>query len=404
MPPRNRRTLLVRTSGFPSGTSSDAIFKLMVEKFGADELDAVQFCPGGLVRVTFLREGTKAEFEEAGSVLLGDVRCEITRTISTFALVFGFPAEGSLDSVISVLQKFGEVKSIDHQQWVGHSIKTGTLRVRIIRRSTHIPRFLSIDGIRCKVWYREQPLRCDICSGPHKVASCPMRGKCMKCHKEGHIRRDCPVIWRTTPASSPVDSSDPVDPTPAEASTHDLEDSSSSGGSSDDESQGSVELGSESDLRDNELSSITDVSTVFSPSDLGQGEKGVHPRVGAESCPLPLSSSEDDITEVSNSALEGDAEEVCPPAASDAVPAPVVADAPTENETCDGTNAVDEVTPLDPSQSMFETETTDVVSGQRKRPLADSSGEEEVGSCMADKVSGPSSKRILTSPAPLEDS
>ena len=56
MPPRNRRTLLVRTSGLPAETPSDAIFKLMVEKFGAHELDAVQFCPGGLVRVTFFRE------------------------------------------------------------------------------------------------------------------------------------------------------------------------------------------------------------------------------------------------------------------------------------------------------------------------------------------------------------
>ena len=372
MPPCNRRTLLVRTSGFPTGTPSDAIFKLMVEKFGADQLDAVQFCPGGLVRGTFFREETKAEFEEAGSVLLGDVRCEITRTISTFALVFGFPTEGSLDSVISFLQKFGEVKSVDHQQWVGHSIKAGTLRVRIIRHSTHIPRFLSIDGIRCKVWYREQPLPCDICSGPHKVASCPMRGKCMKCHKEGHVRRVFPVVWRSTHASSPVDSSDPVDPTPAEASTHDLEDSSSSGATSDDESNGSVELGSEPDLRDNELSPITDVSSVVSPSDLGQGEKGVHPPVRAELCTLPLSSSEDDIADVANSALERDAEEVCRPAASDVVPPSVVADASTENETCDETNAEDVVAPLDPSQSMFDTETTDVVSGQRKRPLPDS--------------------------------
>lgn len=73
MPSRNRRTLLVKTSGFPAGTSSDAIFKLMVEKFGADQLDAVQFCPGNLVCVTFFREDTKAEFEEAGSVLLGGV-------------------------------------------------------------------------------------------------------------------------------------------------------------------------------------------------------------------------------------------------------------------------------------------------------------------------------------------
>ena len=117
-----------------------------------------------------------------------------------------------------------------------------------------------------------------------------------------------------------------------------------------------------------------------------------------------MSSSEDDITEVANSALEGDAVEVCPPAASDVVPPSAVADAPTENETCDGTNAVDKVSPLDSSQSMFDTETTDVVSGQRKRPLPDCSGEVEVGSCVADEVSGSSSKRTLTSPAPLEDS
>ena len=372
MPLRNRRTLLVKTSGFPAGTSSDAIFKLMVEKFGADQLDAVQFCPGNLVRVSFFREDTKVEFEEAGSVLLGDVRCDITCTIPTFALVFGFPAEGSRDSVIGVLQKFGEVKSVDYQQWVGHSIRTGTLRVRIIRRSTHIPRFLTIDGIRCKVWYREQPLRCDICSKPHKVASCPMRGKCMKCHQEGHVRRDCPVVCYFTPASLPVVLSDPVDPTPAEASTHDVEESSSSSEASDDESQGSVELSSEPDLRYNELSSITEGSSVVSPSDLGRVEKGFHPPVRAESCALPSSSSEDDIAEVANSDLVTDAEEVSPPVASDVVPPSVVADASTENVTCDGTDVEDVVAPSYPSQSMFDTETTDVVSGQRKRPLVDS--------------------------------
>ena len=105
---------------------------------------------------------------------------------------------------------------------------------------------------------------------------------------------------------------------------------------------------------------------------VGQGEKGVHPPVRAELCTLPLSSSEDDIAEAANSALERDVEEVCPPAASDVVPPSVVADASTENETCDETNAEDVVAPLDPSQSMFDTETTDVVSGQRKRPLPDS--------------------------------
>lgn len=110
MPPRNRRTLLVQTSGFPTGTSSAAIVKFMVAKFGADRLDVIQFCPGSLVRGTFFQEESKAEFEEAGFVLLGDVRCEIICTIYTFALVF----EGSLASVISVLQTFGDVKSVDH--------------------------------------------------------------------------------------------------------------------------------------------------------------------------------------------------------------------------------------------------------------------------------------------------
>ena len=131
-------------------------------------------------------------------------------------------------------------------------------------------------------------------------------------------------------------------------------------------------VGSQPDLRDNELSPITDVSSVVSPADQGQGAMGVHPPARAELCALPLSSSEDDIAEVPNSALLRDAEEVCPPAASDVVPPSVVADASSENETCDETNAEDVVASLDPSQSMFDTETTDVVSGQRKRPLPDS--------------------------------
>lgn len=114
--------------------------------------------------------------------------------------------------------------------------------MRIIGDSTHIPRFLVIDGIPCKVWYQEQSLRCDIYSEPHKVAPCPMLGKCMKGHKEGHVHHECPNLWLSTSAPSPVGLADPVNPTPAEASTHDIEESSNSSEASDDELEQSVEL------------------------------------------------------------------------------------------------------------------------------------------------------------------
>ena len=69
---------------------------------------------------------------------------------------------------------------------------------------------------RVKVWYRDQPLQCDICNGNHKVSECDLRGKCRRCRQEGHFSRNCPILWGHTdnvvPRVSPVS-----DPTPAEA-------------------------------------------------------------------------------------------------------------------------------------------------------------------------------------------
>lgn len=59
--------------------------------------------------------------------------------------------------------------------------------------------------------------------------------------------------------------------------THNIDESSSSSEASNDESEDSVEVGSEPDLRDNELSQVSDISSVVPPSDLSQLEKGVEP-------------------------------------------------------------------------------------------------------------------------------
>ena len=40
-----------------------------------------------------------------------------------------------------------------------------------------IPRTLRVGQSRVKVWYRDQPLQCDICQGDHKVSECDLRNK-----------------------------------------------------------------------------------------------------------------------------------------------------------------------------------------------------------------------------------
>ena len=89
------------------------------------------------------------------------------------------------------------------------SISTGTRLVRMVC-TKEIPRFLVINGVRCKTWYRGQPLRCDICRAEgHKSASCPDKGKCRLCKKTGHFARSCPKPW-SSPAAAPASQEPPI--------------------------------------------------------------------------------------------------------------------------------------------------------------------------------------------------
>lgn len=47
----------------------------------------------------------------------GAVRCNVIRTLPTFALVYGFPFEGSNNDVKEVLSCYGQVRSLEHQSW-----------------------------------------------------------------------------------------------------------------------------------------------------------------------------------------------------------------------------------------------------------------------------------------------
>ena len=59
-----------------------------------------------------------------------------------------------------------------------------------------IPCNIIIDVVNCRVWYKGQPLVCDICNNNHKTADCPLKGKYRRCHEAGHFVPNCPKpVW-----------------------------------------------------------------------------------------------------------------------------------------------------------------------------------------------------------------
>ncbi|PFX13250.1 hypothetical protein AWC38_SpisGene22684 [Stylophora pistillata] len=173
---------------------------------------AVQACPGRVASVTFAVGGepAKAYFEELGAVVLDGLECRVAQPpppppqLST-VVVSWFPFEGPNEAITSALSAYGSIKSVRHQVWPDRpSVSTESRIVSMVVKK-EIPRFISVRGASCKVWYRVQPLRCDLCHKVgHRSAQCPLKGKCFKCAKEGHLARNGPNLARAPPAAEPV--------------------------------------------------------------------------------------------------------------------------------------------------------------------------------------------------------
>lgn len=160
-------------------------------------LAAVQISSDSL-RVTFRdADACKAAHINTHVPIFG-VRCAVQGggPPLTMVHIFDYPAEFVDDPVLKVLSGFGDVKSVKRQTYIGQPhIETGTRLVLMAFRATP-PRLVNINGYFCRLWYKGQPLICNLCNVQgHKSAVCPNRDKCRRCGESGHFARTCPLPW-----------------------------------------------------------------------------------------------------------------------------------------------------------------------------------------------------------------
>ena len=189
---------MIHASEMMASYDKDRVIVLLRERIDFEKLAAIQFCPRGLIRITFKNASDKEDFARMGSLVLDGHDLSVTSSDKPpcFVYVHYFPAEGDDALIRDELSKYGEVIGIKHQNFSGiPGLLTGS-RILTMLLSDPVPAEFRIDDYPVRVWYRGIPSFCQICKIiGHKAADCRFNGKCRKCGSPDHKAHACTRPW-----------------------------------------------------------------------------------------------------------------------------------------------------------------------------------------------------------------
>ena len=165
-----------------------------------------------MIRVSFRSEAHASSAMRDGGIRLFGIWCRMDGgSPSTIVHLFDYPFEEENEVVREFFGGLGVVKNVRLQKYLSRpDIYTGTRLVDVVL-SEPPPRVVNIDGYMCRVWYKGQPLICNLCGTPgHRSSECPNRNKCRLCGAEGHFARSCPNPWGLNPQVAPAEADAPA--------------------------------------------------------------------------------------------------------------------------------------------------------------------------------------------------
>ena len=189
---------MIHASEIMASYDKARVIALLRERIDFERLSAIQFCPRGLIRITFKNVSDKEEFARMCSLALDGHDLSVTSSDEPPSLVYVhyFPAEGDDALICDELSKYGEIVSIKHQSFSGiPGLLTGS-RILMMVLADPVPAEFRIADYPVRVWYKGIPPFCHICKvSGHKAADCQFNGKCRKCGSSAHKVHACTRPW-----------------------------------------------------------------------------------------------------------------------------------------------------------------------------------------------------------------